>query len=157
MILRNFKSIKACDVTLGPLMVLVGVNGSGKSNFLDALQFVAESLRTTMDQALRERGGIKEVRRRSRGHPTHFSIGLQLGLPGGGEATFAFRVGARPQGGFEIQEEQCRIDANGEPRASYMVKDGQVQLEMFSSRSRRGPPPASHCTSNTRRERLENE
>ena len=56
----------------------------------------------------------------------------------GGEATFAFRVGARPQGGFEIQEEQCRIDANGQPRASYMVKDGQVQSATFQPR-----PPAS--------------
>ena len=55
--LRNYKSIRECDVALGPLMLLVGPNGSGKSNFLDALRFVAESLRTTMDQALRERGG----------------------------------------------------------------------------------------------------
>ena len=65
--LRNYKSIRECDVALGRLMLLVGPNGSGKSNFLDALRFVAESLRTTMDQALRERGGIQEVRRRSQG------------------------------------------------------------------------------------------
>ena len=46
--LQNYKSIKNCDVELGPLMLLVGPNGSGKSNFLDALRFVAESLRNTM-------------------------------------------------------------------------------------------------------------
>ncbi len=43
-VLRNYKSIRECDVALGPLMLLVGPNGSGKSNFLDALRFVAESL-----------------------------------------------------------------------------------------------------------------
>lgn len=32
-ILRNYKSIGHCDVKLGPLTYLVGVNGSGKSNF----------------------------------------------------------------------------------------------------------------------------
>jgi predicted ATPase len=33
--IRNFKSIKFCDVTLEPLTVLVGRNGSGKSNFVE--------------------------------------------------------------------------------------------------------------------------
>ena len=42
--IKNYKSIKACDVELGSLAFLVGPNGSGKSNFLDALRFVAEAL-----------------------------------------------------------------------------------------------------------------
>ena len=39
--IKNFKSIK--EITLegvSPLMVLVGANGSGKSNFADALKFI---------------------------------------------------------------------------------------------------------------------
>src|SRR5713101_3554241 len=72
-VLRNYKSIAACDVQLCPLVFLVGPNGAGKSNFLDALRFVADALRTSLDHALRDRGGIKEVRRRSGGHPTHFA------------------------------------------------------------------------------------
>jgi predicted ATPase len=43
--LKNCKSIEACNVELGPLAFLVGLNGSGKSNFIDALRFVADSLR----------------------------------------------------------------------------------------------------------------
>ena len=75
-VLRNYKSIGYCNVRLGPLTYLVGANGSGKSNFLDALRFVSDSLRTTLDHALRERGGIGEVRRRSGGHPNHFGVKL---------------------------------------------------------------------------------
>jgi predicted ATPase len=63
--LKNYKSIARCDVRLGPLMFLVGPNGSGKSNFLDALRFVSDALNTSLDHALRDRGGIQEVRRRS--------------------------------------------------------------------------------------------
>ena len=44
--LRNYKSIAACRLSLGPLTFLVGPNGSGKSNCLDSLRLVAESLRT---------------------------------------------------------------------------------------------------------------
>src|SRR5271157_2849936 len=65
--LRNYKSISQCSVQLGPLSFLVGPNGAGKSNFLDALRLVAQSLDTSLENALRERGGIGEVRRRSAG------------------------------------------------------------------------------------------
>ena len=73
-ILKNYKSIAACDVHLGPLTFLVGRNGSGKSNFLDALRFVADALNTSLDHAIRDRGGINDVRRRSRGHPNHLAF-----------------------------------------------------------------------------------
>lgn len=107
--LKNYKSIAACDVTLGPLTFLVGPNGAGKSNFLDALRFVADSLNTTIDHALRDRGGISEVRRRSGGHPNHFGIRLDFRLPSGETGHYAFQVAARAGGAFEVQTEECEI------------------------------------------------
>src|SRR5208283_1430954 len=50
-VLKNYKSIEACDVDLDSLTFLVGPNGAGKSNFLDALRFVADALRTSLDHA----------------------------------------------------------------------------------------------------------
>lgn len=94
--IRNYKSIAACQLDLEPLTFLVGPNGAGKSNFLDALRFVADSLRTSLDHALRDRGTIKEVRRRSGGHPKHFALRLDFALPDGGAGHYSFRVGAKP-------------------------------------------------------------
>ena len=74
-------------------MFLVGPNGSGKSNFLDALCFVSDALNTSLDHALRDRGGIQEVRRRSGGHPNHFSIFLEFHLPDGTAGQYGFRIG----------------------------------------------------------------
>ena len=106
-ILKNYKSIAACDVQLGPLTFLVGRNGSGKSNFLDALRFVADALNFSLDHALRDRGGINDVRRRSRGHPNHFSIGFSFALPKGATGHYSFSIGSRPRGGYEVQTEVC--------------------------------------------------
>ena len=128
-VLRNYKSIQECDVSLGSLMLLVGPNGSGKSNFLDALRFVADSLRSTMDQALRERGGIEEVRRKSRGHPNHFMIQLELNLPEETKASYQFLVRTR-EGCFRIQEEKCTI-GNGNKQAEYWIQEGVIKSSSF--------------------------
>lgn len=126
--LRNYKSIAACDVTLSPLTFLVGANGSGKSNFLDSMRFVSDSLRTSLDHALRDRGTIKEVRRRSGGHPNHFALRIDFTLPDGDTGHFSFRVGAKPSGGYEVQNEECKILSSepGVPEASYHVKAGHL-------------------------------
>lgn len=125
-VLRNYKSIAVCSVELGPLTFLVGPNGAGKSNFLDALRLTTESLNTSLEHALRERGGIGEVRRRSSGHPTHFGIRLDFILPGGNTGWFAFKVGAQPKGRFEVQKEECHIYATALETNFYNVENGEL-------------------------------
>ena len=119
--IRNYKSIAACDVKLEQLMFLVGANGSGKSNFLDAFRFVGDALRNTLDHALRERGTIKEVRRRSGGHPNNFSLRFEFVLPTGQSGHYEFRVAAKPAGGYEVQSEECRIHAATIGRDDYFT------------------------------------
>ncbi len=108
-VLKNYKSIANCSVRLGPLNFLAGPNGAGKSNFLDALRFVAESLNTSLDHALRERGGIAEVRRRCSEDPGHFGMRLEYTFSNGHSGYYAFRIGALPTGGSEVQQEECRV------------------------------------------------
>ena len=112
-VLRNYKSIGHCDVRLSPLTYLVGQNGAGKSNFLDALHFVRDALAGSLESALNERGGINEVRRRSSGHPTHFGIRLEFQLRDGRDGWYAFDIGAMAGGGYEVQNEECVIAGIG--------------------------------------------
>ncbi len=124
-VLRNYKSIAACDVHLGALNFLVGPNGSGKSNFLDALRLVGESLRTTLDHALRDRGGISEVRRRSSGHPTHFGIRLEFSFAGW-TGHYAFDVGAKERGGYVVKNEECFVQLPSSVSSHYVTEAGSV-------------------------------
>lgn len=133
-LLKNYRSIARCDVSLSALTFLVGPNGSGKSNFLDALRFVAQSLRESLEHALRDRGGIGEVRRRSSGHPTHFGIRLEMNLPDGARAIYAFEIGAKRGGGHIVRREQCWVGDS----AYYLVRIGRV-IETLSS----AMPPAA--------------
>ena len=126
--LKNYKSIAGCDARLCPLTFLVGPNGAGKSNFLDALRFVADALNSSLDHAIRDRGGINDVRRRSGGHPNHFSIRLDFTLPEGSTGHYAFRISARPPGGYEVQREECRLQSAQllTPEEYFHVQNGTV-------------------------------
>jgi len=123
--LKNYKSIAACDVQLGPLTFLVGPNGSGKSNFLDALHFVRDALMDSLDSALNWRGGLNQVRRRPSEHSTHFGFRLEFQLASGETGYYAFNVGARSAGGYEVQREECAL--NGVGHSPYFhVEAGRV-------------------------------
>ncbi|MBI4603909.1 MAG: AAA family ATPase [Planctomycetes bacterium] len=138
-VLKNYKSIAFCDVPLGPLMFLVGPNGAGKSNFLDALRLVADSLRNSLETALRERGGFQEVGRRSGGRPNDVWVRIELSLREGQRGHYAFRIAAREGGAFYVKEEECVVLSPGPhpSHASFRVKDGNVVSTSFPS-----PPPA---------------
>ena len=135
--LRNYKSIAACDVALPPLTFLVGPNGSGKSNFLDALRFVAQALRFSPEHALRERGGINEVRRRSRGHPNHFAVRVDFRVP---EAAgwYAFEIGARPKGRYFVRREDCIVRAADPDKSGLAVvsEDGETKVSRLDETGR---------------------
>lgn len=131
--LSNYKSIKSCDVRLRSLAVLVGPNSSGKSNFLDAVRLTADALSTTLDHALRDRGGITEVRRRSRGHPNHFAVSLSLDLGEGRSGQYEYEIGSAPSGGFRVTRERCQLDGEilgPEHGFGFEVHDGEVSTNL---------------------------
>lgn len=125
--LRQYRSIASCDVELGPLTFFVGPNGSGKSNFVDSFRFVGQALAENLDNALRERGGHSEVRRRSTGHPTHF--GIRFDFEGNSfSGTYGFQVAAVKGGDFRVSHEECtvRFAEFGTKDESFTVRDGAI-------------------------------
>ncbi len=137
--IRNYKSIGDCSVELGALTILVGRNGSGKSNFLDALHLVADGLQTSLDHAIKSRGGIDAVRRRSTGHPRNFAIQLEMNLGRWDTAIYGFEVGSRPDGGFCVKREELQIlTPNNRTIAHYLVREGIIEKA-----SKESMPPAA--------------
>ena len=126
--LKNYKSIAACDVQLRPLMFLVGPNGAGKSNFLDSLRFVADALNSSLDHAIRDRGGIDDVHCRSSGRPKHFSIRLDFTLSEGFTGHYAFRIGDFSRGRYKVQTEECvlRSTQHDTQEDYFYVENGTV-------------------------------
>lgn len=135
--LRNYKSLAACDVELGPLTILVGPNGVGKSNFLDALRFTAQALRFSLDHALRERGGISEVRTRSADHLGSVAVRLDLRLS---DATgwYGFEIVPECRGRYVVMREECVVkSSNPEQTGFFRRREGRTLASSIAH-----PPPA---------------
>lgn len=60
--IKNWRSLADVDVELGPFNVLVGLNGSGKSNFGQALAFLAEAVLNGVDSSFETFGGAMSNR-----------------------------------------------------------------------------------------------
>jgi len=71
--IKNFRSIERAEVDLAPFTVVVGRNGSGKSNFADAF-VLARDIGIDAAAAVARRGGIASVRRWSRTRPYDVDI-----------------------------------------------------------------------------------
>ena len=76
-VIEGYKSIAHCDVTLEPLTVFVGRNASGKSNFLDALDFLQDLTQMRVSDAVRERGGWKVITDRT-GEGKRIKLGIEV-------------------------------------------------------------------------------
>lgn len=169
--IRNYKSIAECDVELGRFNVIVGRNGSGKSNFLDAIRFVAESLETSLDHAVRSRGGIEDVLRRrsvielqaaevveevqidngsgiervlrrTPALPAVLSIELQFRLADGGSGTYCFEVGRLlRRRNLRVVRESLWIDVPGRDSIGFETTDGELTQASFSSSTNATLPP----------------
>ena len=134
--IRNYKSIKNCDVELGPFTILVGRNGSGKSNFLDAIRLVSEGLREPQIQdswALLPWGAVAD---------NGFSISeswimLEIDLDDDTVATYSLCLGVRLPAGFTVLNEQLIIRKDKEIKARYSCSNGEI------SASSGFMPPAS--------------
>lgn len=124
LVIRNYKSIESCSLDLRNFTLLVGQNGSGKSNIVDAICFVRDSLRTSLEFAIRERGGVAECRRKSGGHPTNFAIRLDIqadSLIG----SYAFEIAAKSNSGYLVNREQCEVRA-GTSTHKFIVEKGRL-------------------------------
>lgn len=140
-LIQNYKSLAQVSVSLDPLTVLVGRNGSGKSNFVDALAFVQECLSDSIELAFKNRGGISAVRRKSGGHPTHIRIRLSMDLPDESRAEYAFEIAAKPGEKFRVAREQCvvRPFMTGGQEHRFEIRDGEFIKEIPGIRPRVSP------------------
>jgi predicted ATPase len=128
--IRGYKSIAFCDVTLEPLTILVGRNASGKSNFVDALAFLADLADMRATEAVDRRSGWSAIHCRASAH-AEIEMGIEATLAGYEPALLAdlsFALAPGPHGQVEVLRERLLLsEIGGDRQCGYRAVNGRVE------------------------------
>jgi len=136
--LRNFRSIRNETVTFANPLFLVGRNGSGKSNFVDALAFLSECMTGSLQSVIEKRGGLGRVGYlRTPLDAPYISFRVDFLSEGTqiveGFYAFSFRVTANRVNGlmvelkYEVVRESCVLTSNGSTSAWFDRVGSQIK------------------------------
>lgn len=130
--LENFRSIKSLDLDLRPLNVLIGRNGSGKSNFLSFFQIIGDGVNESLNPAI-----INEVRGfnflRHVNSPIAESVSWEVEFESthDGSLFYQGKIGSSGIAGYTIQSEILSRPPKHDYKTRYKyleVRDGRITL-----------------------------
>ena len=110
---QNFKSFKDLKIKLNPFNVLVGANGSGKSNFLEVFTFLRDVAKEDIETAINRHGGFKYIQNlyMDSNQETSFKISISTSTPKGGSIlNFARGPSILTQAESAVYEFSLKID-----------------------------------------------
>ncbi|WP_225769330.1 AAA family ATPase [Inquilinus sp. Marseille-Q2685] len=128
---ENFLSFSKFAIELGPLNVLVGPNGTGKTNFLKIFQFLGEVARNDLSPTIEDFGGLDAIK--FRGPAAHKTIKIHLQ----GLITPHASLGAPDE--YTLNVWELRFRRHGEPdeRRRAIARREEIVLKRTRGRGRR--------------------
>lgn len=129
----EFRSLRDVDVPLGSLTVLVGPNGSGKTSVLDALRFLATTVRVDLASAIDAWGGYERVKRQGTDRPRQrVSLGVagQVTKNSSANALDEYKLifGPTPTGGI-TRSESFQFKRTAGPGRRITISGSRVEIE----------------------------
>lgn len=90
--ISGYKSLDGFEIKdITPFTVIAGANGSGKSNFFEAMEFVSKILTIGVHKSLREFGGFKNIFCRKRRKENRTTFNFEMDWPSGEEFLYIDR------------------------------------------------------------------
>lgn len=103
--LHGFKSIRELkDLRLGPLNVLIGANGAGKSNLLSFFRMLNAAMAGGLQSFVRTQGGANALLHHGRKRTQQISASMEFDVDGGTN-TYAFSLEGVPPDNLVFKEE----------------------------------------------------
>jgi predicted ATPase len=125
--IEHYKSIHDLRLDLGKLVVLVGPNATGKSNFIEALRLPRDAVEQGLDRAVSDRHGIDSIRQWSPSKPYLTTVKVEVeSARGRGFLSFSL---ASNRGNHSVRREEARWESRL-PEIMEYRRDHQGSVEL---------------------------
>ena len=101
-IIRGFKSIREADLPLGPLNVLIGANGAGKSNLIATFDLLHSIVEGRLQTSVARAGGASSLLHYGPKQTNELVLELQFGAAG-----YRATLGSAPGDALFFENEEC--------------------------------------------------
>ncbi len=147
--ISHYKSIMNARLRFGDKNIIVGANGSGKSNIVDAVYFLHDCARDGIDTAVAKRHGIDSIRQWSRTRP--FNIAIEMNFSNEGGSGSYKLVLSSSSGNYRVIEESGewkgphprdrfgRSEETKRGRSTFVRRDNQIFFSSSFDDDVRGP------------------
>ena len=100
---KGFRRLFDIDLPMQPFMVIIGVNGAGKTSLLDAFSLLSASAAGNLNTKLSQLGGVVNILTRGKSERIEFSIDMEIP----GHKPLEYELCLAPQGtGYSIAMEK---------------------------------------------------
>ncbi len=126
--IRGFRRLSDVRLTLPPLSVMIGANGTGKTSILDALALLASSAQARLTPALSDLSGLTNVLTYDR--TDELVLGISADVPGYEPLDYLLRL--RPQGlAHSIREEELGQQRKGYREPFLHIQSHERDVKYF--------------------------
>lgn len=74
----GFRRLRDIDLAMRDLIVLIGVNGAGKTSFLDVISILSASANGKLQETLQSKGGLNEILTRGKAQDLTITVSKQV-------------------------------------------------------------------------------
>src|SRR6266436_3371057 len=100
--IQGFRRLRDVRLSLRPLSVMIGANGTGKTSVLDVLSLLASSAQTRLTSSISELSGLANVLTYDKA--AELGLGITMEVPG--YEPLEYRLWLRPQGISHVIREE---------------------------------------------------
>lgn len=131
--LRNFRSIRSETLSFDNPLFLVGRNGTGKSNLVEAFTFLADCMRLPLRSVVEERGDLLRIgNARTPSHAPYVGLRVDFHLPTENRKPghYMLLLEVAPDRNLIVSREQCVVITSEEQRVWFSRQAGKFDTNV---------------------------
>ncbi|MDR0868659.1 MAG: AAA family ATPase [Planctomycetota bacterium] len=137
--IKGFRRLLDVDLPVGPLTVLIGANGVGKTSILEAWDLLAASAANKLNDTAMELGGVANLV--TRGKTRSFSLTVALNVDGHQPLDYHLQIAANGAD-YRIEEETLSQKHKGHAEPLFHIKSRDGQIAYYDAGKKKLLPPS---------------